>query len=284
MEDQKTARGRLALIGLTVLTVLTLVIFALLFLNMKDIFSGTTQEPETENSDSSSDSVSTDGEQNSTLIVELQTQMNNLQNQLDSPYLIFVNESNPIPEGYTVDLTSLDGENSEFSLEKAAAEKLQQFLDDAKNVGFPIVLSSAYRSAQDQETLFNNAVQDYMNGGYPLETARSMAARKVGSVDCSEHQTGLAVDFNMKDFVLVGNNGETFEEYLTENIYKYGFILSYPAEREETEREANTAHYRYVGIEAATVITEEQWILAEYRDHLQIQIDYRKQQIASYQK
>lgn len=283
MDDQKTTQGRLALIGVTLLTAATLLIWGMSFLNF-----GEGKEPSSGNSFSTTDSAqpnTTDDQQISTVIADVRAKMNQFQTRLDSPYLLLVNESNPLPEGYTVELASLKGEHDDFQLETEAAAQMDQFLDSAQKAGFPVTLSAAYRSEKAQQKAYDDAVKDFMNGGYPVEKARSMAAMKVGSVNCSEHQLGYAVDFKNKDLSLVGNDGETFEEYLSANIHKYGFVLSYPAGSEsKTEHEANTAHYRYVGVQEAEAMAEEGWTLPEYRDYLETQINYLKQYIESLQK
>ena len=63
----------------------------------------------------------------------------------------------------------------------------------------------------------------------------------------SEHQTGLAADFNMVD-----DNFEYTAEgkWLNDNAYKYGFILRYPKGKTfETGYIYESWHYRYVGVE-----------------------------------
>lgn len=286
MDEQKTAQGRLALVGLIILTVLTLLVFSFLFLDAGSLFSGEGNDPQIgSSSDSFTQEQTTDREQISSVIVEVQMKMNNFQTQLSSPYLLLVNESTPIPEDYTAELISLSGENSSKQLEKTAAVKMNEFLQAADKAGYNVTVTAAHRTKSAQEKVYNNAVQDFMNAGYPVETARSMAAMKVGSVNCSEHQLGLAVDFSAKEMSVLGADGRTFEQYLTDTMYKYGFVLSYPAGKEsQTGHDANTAHYRYVGIEAARDMREKQWTLGEYRDYLQTQIDYLKQYIDSLEK
>ena len=140
-------------------------------------------------------------------------------------------------------------------------------------------MTAAYRSEAEQEKLYNSTVQSYMNAGYAAEKARSMAASEVGSVNCSEHQLGFAVDFSSKELASVGSDGTTtFGDFLAQTMPKYGFILSYPAGSEsQTEHVSSYTHYRYVGLEAAEIISEKGWTLPQYRDYLKIQIDYQKQ-------
>lgn len=283
MDEQRITENRIVLIGLTVLTVLTLAVFAFCFLGAGDLFSPGEDSPQVDNTAGSTDQQhTTDSEQLSSIIAEVQGKMNNFQTLLNSPYLLPVGESTPLPEGYEVgELTLLTGYET-LKLEKTAAEKFNEFLAAADKAGHAASVTAAYRTEKQQKKAYDDAVEDFMNAGYPLEKARSMAATSVGSVNCSEHQLGFAVDFSKKEMTLLGSDGKTFEEYLTENMYKYGFILSYPAgEEEQTGREANTVHYRYVGVDAAAEMKEEGWTLNEYRDYLQTQLDYLKQYVQS---
>ena len=82
----------------------------------------------------------------------------------------------------------------------------------------------------------------------------------------SEHQIGLALDI-VTDSYRELNEGfaETAAgKWLAENSYKYGFILRYPLGKEYiTGIEYEPWHFRYVGVEAATVITEQGITLEE---------------------
>ncbi len=285
MDGRKTNENRWAIVGLTLLTVITLVVFAFCFLGMGDFFSGDGEDPSVKQTDSSTDTSSTDSEQRASLMADVQMKMNKFQTQLSSPYILIVNEKTPLPEGYDVgELAALNGYET-LQLEKAAAEKFNEFLVAADKAGFDASLTAAYRSEKQQEKAYNDAVQSYMNAGYPAETARTMAKSSVGLVGTSEHQLGLAVDFTPKEMSLLGADGNSFEEFLSGNMHLYGFILSYPAgEEDQTGHEANTVHYRYVGVEAAKEMKTQQWTLPEYRDYLQTQIDYLKQYLQSLEK
>ena len=71
----------------------------------------------------------------------------------------------------------------------------------------------------------------------------------------SEHQTGLALDI-----VTYGASMDTFEntdefKWLSDNAYKYGFILRYPKGKEKlTGYSYESWHYRYVGKDVAKKI------------------------------
>jgi len=67
-----------------------------------------------------------------------------------------------------------------------------------------------------------------------------------------------------------GTLEKTFEntkqfKWLSENAYKYGFILRFPKDKVDiTGYDYEPWHYRYVGIETATLIHNENLTLEEY--------------------
>lgn len=287
MRHQKTKNGKLITVFLAVLAGVTLVIFGFLFLDFGGMISKVA-------GNSSGGSVTTDLVQGtlettdqgqvSSEIAEHQSLMNSYKTQLDASVLLLVDEKNPIPDGYDPTLVEVY-ENPNLRLEQEAASHLKDFLTSAKQAGYTPFVSAAYRTEKEQTDTYNASVQSYMNAGYPVEKAREMAAMDVGTVGCSEHQLGLAVDLKANDMMNTGDSTKTFAEYLSETIASYGFVLSYPAGKEtQTGRTASSVHYRYVGTEAAKVMSERNLTLGEYRDYLQTQIDYQKQCIDSLQK
>ena len=129
--------------------------------------------------------------------------------------------------------------------------------DDAKENGFNIVAVSTYRSYEYQEKLYNNYVND--KGKYYADMCSARAGH-------SEHQTGLAVD--IADLSLDYDNFEYTKEFIwvKENAHKYGFIMRYPkAKFHITGFKYEPWHYRYVGIEIATYIYENNLTLEEYK-------------------
>lgn len=285
MDGQNNPMIRAAWIGLTVLTVATLLVFAFVFLDAGSLLDHSAEKPPV-NSNTNTDTLSTDTDRISSDIAEYRTLMNRYQTRLDSPYLLPVNEENPIPDSYTVELGSLNWGDGTLQLEKSAASAMNTFLSAAERAGYSVTVVAAYRSEAQQIKVYEDAVSGFVKAGFGVDEARAKAAQAVGSVGCSEHQLGFAVDFDTKDLVQKGYGSKTFEAYLNENIHKFGFILSYPAKEEATTgRNANTAHYRYVGVEVATEMKEKTYVtLAEYRNYLSTQINYYKQQIDSLEK
>lgn len=127
--------------------------------------------------------------------------------------------------------------------------------NSAKEEGLSLILANGYKSYKDSEILFNNYKRDFGQ-----RAADSMTSRP----GFSEYQTGLALNidkfYSTKKF-------ETTDEYkwLIENSYKYGFILRYPEGKQFiTKYGFIPTHFRYVGIEASTKITDENLTLEEY--------------------
>ena len=126
----------------------------------------------------------------------------------------------------------------------------------AKKEGLTLIINSSYRSYEEQEEIYNE-----FKNTYGEDYANSRAAK----AGFSEHQTGMAIDIQT-----YGSSASTFEEFdefkwLQDNAHKYGFILRYPKDKEYlTGYEYESWHYRYVGIEAATYIYENNITFDEY--------------------
>ena len=138
-------------------------------------------------------------------------------------------------------------------------ETYDAFLDmwkAAKEENLNLIINSSYRSFEDQKEVY-----EYYKDTLGEEAANKRAAKE----GFSEHQTGMAIDIQT-----YGSRASTFEEFdefkwLQENAYKYGFILRYPKDKEYlTGYEYESWHYRYVGIEAATYIQENNITFDEY--------------------
>lgn len=128
-------------------------------------------------------------------------------------------------------------------------EAYQSMHEAALEDGLDLAICSAYRSMDTQTRLYDNAV-----ASSGVETADLESARP-GS---SEHHTGRAIDFigpswDLDDFV----NTEEFT-WLSENAWKYGFILRYPENRTDvTGYIYESWHYTYVGQKAAKIMHEQ---------------------------
>ena len=107
--------------------------------------------------------------------------------------------------------------------------------------------------------------------GYSREKAEQVAATRVAPPGTSEHNTGLAVDILSGDYYYHHSTMEESFEYDAEAIWmaehcaEYGFILRYPKGKQDvTGIIFEPWHFRYVGVEIATYIMENNLTLEEY--------------------
>jgi len=144
------------------------------------------------------------------------------------------NKKNPLPENYApTDLVPVGSQ----TLRKEAANSIALM----KLVTSSLTPASGYRSFETQKTIYEN---------YVSHDGQEAADRYSARPGYSEHQTGLTMDFAPID-----DSFKNFAAYkfLTENGYKYGWILRYPADKEAvTGYMSEPWHWRYVGVDVAT--------------------------------
>lgn len=138
------------------------------------------------------------------------------------------------------DLVEVDG----ALISAKAADDFAALYQAAANAGQPLAVTSSYRSYYTQITTYNYWISISGQAGADQYSARP---------GFSEHQTGLAIDLGAGGLELSNFDGSSQAAWLAANAYKYGFIERYPAGYESiTGYEAESWHYRYIGIAAAT--------------------------------
>ena len=183
-------------------------------------------------------------------------------NTIYSPttYDFIVNKNNKLTSDYVPsDLELIDNKYAyeDKYLRHEAKVAFEKMASDAKRDGFNIIAVSTYRSYDYQDKLYNGYVKD--KGFYYAD----MASARKGH---SEHQTGLAVD--VSNNTLDYDNFEDTKEFtwMINNSYKYGFILRYPkAKFHITGFKYEPWHYRYVGVDVAKYIHDNDITLEEYK-------------------
>ncbi|MBQ7895331.1 MAG: M15 family metallopeptidase [Oscillospiraceae bacterium] len=175
---------------------------------------------------------------------------------------ILVNGDNLLPADYVPPEVVLVSE-SQCPVDSRIAEALMDMAEDTKAQGLSVYLSSGYRSYSEQAANFqrvcaNNGVTDGKDAqGYYI----TMPAGG------SEHQTGLCCDITDRYYQIKNSSLENTEmfKYMNANCEKFGFILRFPKDKGEiTGVMYEPFHFRYVGVEAATYIKENNLCLEEF--------------------
>lgn len=176
---------------------------------------------------------------------------------------MIVNKFYALSEDYTPEnLVSIPldysyGTEGENQLIEYAYDKFLDLWQAAHDEGFYLMVTSSYRDYASQKEIY-----DYRKATQGERKADETAARP----GHSEHQTGLVVDMtsttepSATDF----SESEAYK-WLKEHAHEFGFIERYPADKEYlTGYSPESWHWRYVGIEAATVMHEENITYDEY--------------------
>lgn len=173
--------------------------------------------------------------------------------------LIVVNRWNELPEDYDVELTELS--NGQM-VDSRIYPYLQEMFDAARTEGVYPVVREGYRTAEEQQEILDDKIQNYINQGYSQVKAERTAKEWVALPGTSEHQLGIAVDINADKSKC---SNEDVYGWLAENAYKYGFVLRYPLGKQKIIGTSYEPwHYRYVGKEVAREIYEREICLEEY--------------------
>ena len=178
--------------------------------------------------------------------------------------LILVNKQHPIPDDYEFPMSNIKGN---MYCDKRILSSLLEMFRQAQKDGINLVICSPYRSEVRQEKLFARKIDSYLDDGMPYMNAYMMAAQAVTIPGSSEHQIGLAIDIIADDYsYLDAGFGDTDAgKWLAENSCRYGFILRYPKGKETmTGIEYEPWHFRYVGKDAAEVITAKKICLEDF--------------------
>ena len=178
---------------------------------------------------------------------------------------ILVNKQNKIKESYLKKIKLIntkDINNKDVLIEKETYENYLKLKEYLKEKNIEIGISSAYRSIENQEKIYNEFLKKY---------GEEYTKTHVAVPYTSEHHTGLCLDINVKVNGCFPKDNYELEEQKEyyESIYKYlkdfGFILRYPKGKENiTGVLYEPWHIRYVGVVPATIIMNNNWTLEEY--------------------
>ncbi|WP_288623848.1 M15 family metallopeptidase [uncultured Streptococcus sp.] len=174
--------------------------------------------------------------------------------------LVLVNRDNITAE-MNPDLTQIDN----IYVDSRIADNVRNFLAAAQAIDSSEHLISGYRSVAYQEELFNSYVSQEKAADPSLtqEAAEDLVKTYSQPVGASEHQTGLAIDMST-----VNSLNESDAEVVAQVAAiapEYGFVLRFPEGKSNSMGvDYEDWHFRYVGVESAKYMTENNLILEEY--------------------
>jgi D-alanyl-D-alanine dipeptidase/carboxypeptidase len=185
-------------------------------------------------------------------------------NQTIRGNLILINRSHPIHEWDANLVPCPNGAHDQVMNHTAAfwLTALFKSLDGSKE----IQTISGWRSQKEQQQIYEEARKEHGE-----EYAKSFVALP----DCSEHQTGLAVDLAKRaeqiDWICPSFPREGICEEFRRRAHQYGFIERYPVGKERiTGISPEEWHFRYVGVPHAGIIRKTGFTLEEYLEFLKL--------------
>lgn len=179
--------------------------------------------------------------------------------------LILTNAEYPVPEDYEVGLEAIPG--TEQSVDKRIYEPLMAMIGDMKAQGLSPIVCSGYRTLDKQEKLFNRKVLSFVKAGHTKEESYNLARQTISIPGSGEHCLGLAVDFYTRRYHKLERAFEDTPEskWLVEHAQDYGFVMRYGENKTDiTGIQYEPWHYRYVGVEAANYMKDNELSLEEF--------------------
>ena len=137
-------------------------------------------------------------------------------------------------------------------------EYVDELINDAQELGLPIIVDSGYRSYNYQQVVLDALINEKGDEAFKL----------VALPGASEHQTGLAIDFAYYENGIYNDDVKENDKeaiWLKNNAWKYGFILRYPKGKEDvTGYNFEPWHFRFVGLKLAKYLFKNDLTLEEY--------------------
>ncbi len=175
--------------------------------------------------------------------------------------LVLVNREHPVryqlPQK---DLRPVFPQQPGILMEKESAGMLRKLLSHIQNGQEGIVGVSGYRTKAEQAGIFESSWK---------ENGREFTEKYVAAPDCSEHQTGLAIDLAKNcpeiDFIRPAFPYHGVCQEFRELAAGFGFIERYAKEKQTvTGIGEEPWHFRYVGRPHAELMQREGLALEEY--------------------
>lgn len=199
----------------------------------------------------------------------------------DSRFYSVIREGYPLSSAYDAKVGYM--EDYYVSFYEEAIPYLEALIAAAKDAGFNVVINSAYRSYSYQNRIYNGytwsiaesmGIKDYNDPDYQI--AAEEAKKVCMAPGYSEHQLGTAVDLMDRYYspLVYENMNQKFFAWLDAHCAEYGFIKRYPTKKLLITGWDEPWHYRFVGVEAATFIMENDLCLEEFYAHYNPDFEY----------
>jgi gamma-polyglutamate biosynthesis protein CapA len=168
-----------------------------------------------------------------------------------------------IPKNLVSVRGKLPTSDRDMCLEKTVVDMAKIMIDTARQSGFNLVVTSAFRDFNHQKNLWRNDQSRLEKNNQLLPIAAPAGS--------SEHQLGTAIDVVAQDAItleLFSTSDAYF--WMRENAHLFGFVQSYQAGFESVNGYiAEPWHWRYVGVEHATAVYDQQIPLVTYLENLE---------------
>ena len=188
---------------------------------------------------------------------------------MDLDVTVLVNKEHILDKDYVpLEMYVVDENENNFHQYKDASlkpmlrsdikEYVDKLINDAQELGLPIIVDSGYRSFKYQQVVLDALIKEKGDEAFKL----------VALPGASEHQTGLAIDFAYYENGIYNDDVKESDKeaiWLKNNAWKYGFILRYPKGKENvTGYNFEPWHFRFVGLKLAKYLFKNDLTLEEY--------------------
>lgn len=184
--------------------------------------------------------------------------VSNTASENEKKLLIVVNEANPLPKDYKVNLKSLEG----FRFNEIMVKNLEKLLKEARDQGYTVKITRGYTDADEQTKWYEETVARIAAENPNFTKVQSIleADKCIGKADTDEHRTGLLVDFE---------GDEALYTWLLTNAPKHGLVQRFPKGKDaKSHRKFMPNVYRFVGDDFAEKMQEMGMCLNEYVRYL----------------
>jgi D-alanyl-D-alanine carboxypeptidase len=179
----------------------------------------------------------------------------------DNWALTLINKNYPLDKNYLPNTAPVI-EGSSVKADIRVAEAYRLMYNAALTEDVVLTPYSGYCGYQRQKNIYDNKVQAFVLQGLTEDEAKLSAEKRVEPAGCSENGAGLAVDVISAS---AGFSSTNEYKWLVANAHNYGFVLRYPEDKTEiTGMIYQPWHWRYVGIEVATEMKEQNLCLEEF--------------------